>query len=104
MSEDTHGLQCKGRLINLDTESGKRIYGALKESALDGLSIGYTVGEFTRGAALNFSPAILVTSSVTPTSDRPVTGSSLKPILLPSGSSTIIRAAMSLSPTPYGGT
>jgi HK97 family phage prohead protease len=35
MSEDTDGLQCKGRLINLDTESGKRIYGAMKERALD---------------------------------------------------------------------
>ena len=34
MSEDSHGLQCKGRLINLDTESGKRIYGAMKERAL----------------------------------------------------------------------
>jgi HK97 family phage prohead protease len=53
MSEDTHGLQCKGRLINLDTESGKRIYGAMKERALDGLSIGYTVGEFTRGTKPN---------------------------------------------------
>ena len=37
MSEDTHGLQCKGRLINLDTESGKGMYGAMKERALDGL-------------------------------------------------------------------
>ena len=53
MSEDTHGLQCKGRLINLDTENGKRIYGAMKERALDGLSIGYTVGEFTRGTKPN---------------------------------------------------
>jgi hypothetical protein len=24
MSEDTHGLQCKGRLINLDTEDALR--------------------------------------------------------------------------------
>jgi len=53
MSEDTHGLQCKGRLINLDTESGKRIYGAMKENTLDGLSIGYRVGEFTRGTKPN---------------------------------------------------
>jgi len=45
MSEDSHGLQCKGRLINLDTESGKRIYGAMKERALDGLSIGHVVGD-----------------------------------------------------------
>ena len=42
MSQDAHGLQCKGRLINLDAESGKRIYGAMKERALDGLSIGET--------------------------------------------------------------
>jgi hypothetical protein len=53
MSEDSHGLQCKGRLINLETESGKRIYGAMKKRALDGLSIGYTVGEFTRGTKPN---------------------------------------------------
>ncbi|QOG20452.1 HK97 family phage prohead protease [Bradyrhizobium sp. SEMIA] len=53
MSEDTHGLQCKGRLINLDTESGKRIYGAMKEKALDGLSIGYSVGDYVRGTKPN---------------------------------------------------
>jgi hypothetical protein len=27
MSEDSHGLQCKGCLINLGIESGKRIHG-----------------------------------------------------------------------------
>ncbi|WP_407155155.1 HK97 family phage prohead protease [Bradyrhizobium sp. STM 3557] len=53
MSEDSHGLQCKGRLINLDTESGKRIYGAMKEKALDGLSIGYRVGDYVRGTKPN---------------------------------------------------
>ncbi|MGJ5000565.1 HK97 family phage prohead protease [Bradyrhizobium sp. HKCCYLRH2060] len=53
MSEDSHGLQCKGRLINLDTECGKRIYGAMKEKALDGLSIGYRVGDFVRGTKPN---------------------------------------------------
>ncbi|MGJ5149860.1 HK97 family phage prohead protease [Bradyrhizobium sp. HKCCYLR1023] len=53
MSEDNHGLQCKGRLINLDTECGKRIYGAMKEKALDGLSIGYRVGDFVRGTKPN---------------------------------------------------
>ena len=41
MSEDDHGLAVKGRLINLDTERGKTIYGAMKEGVLDGLSIGY---------------------------------------------------------------
>lgn len=49
MSEDTHGLASRGRLINLDTESGKRIYGAMKENALDGLSIGFKAKEFIRG-------------------------------------------------------
>src|SRR5262249_24449047 len=53
MSDDTNGLQCNGRLINLDTESGKRIYGAMKENTLDGLSIGYRAGEFTRGTKPN---------------------------------------------------
>lgn len=41
MSEDSHGLQVKGRLINLDTERGKTVYGAMREGELDGLSIGY---------------------------------------------------------------
>lgn len=53
MSEDAHGLQTKGRLINLDTESGKRIYGAMKENELNGLSIGYRVGDFVRGSKPN---------------------------------------------------
>jgi HK97 family phage prohead protease len=41
MSPDSKGLQVKGRLINLDTDSGKRIYGAMKEGELDGLSMGF---------------------------------------------------------------
>jgi len=49
MSEDSHGLASKGKLINLDTESGKRIYGAMKENALDGLSIGFKAKDFVRG-------------------------------------------------------
>jgi HK97 family phage prohead protease len=49
MSEDTQGLASKGRLINLDTESGKRIYGAMKERELDSLSMGYKAIKFTRG-------------------------------------------------------
>lgn len=53
MSEDTHGLQCKGRLINLDTEHGKRIHGAMKEGELGGLSIGYRAGDFVRGTKPN---------------------------------------------------
>lgn len=50
MSEDSSGLQVKGRLIGLDTERGKVIHGAMKEGELNGLSIGYRAKEFTRGA------------------------------------------------------
>ena len=53
MSEDAHGLECKGRLINLDTESGKRVYGAMKEGALDGLSIGFQPKQVVRGTKEN---------------------------------------------------
>lgn len=41
MAEDSKGLHVRGKLINLDTERGKTVYGAMKEGALDGLSIGY---------------------------------------------------------------
>ncbi len=53
MSEDSHGLQVKGQLINLDTERGKTIHGAMKEGQLDGLSIGYRATDFTRGTKEN---------------------------------------------------
>lgn len=49
MSEDDTGLYVKGRLINLDTERGKTIHGAMKEGALDGMSIGYRAKEFSLG-------------------------------------------------------
>lgn len=49
MSEDDTGLAVKGRLINLDTERGKNIYGAMKEGVLDGISIGYRAKEFALG-------------------------------------------------------
>lgn len=49
MEEDDKGLKVKGRLINLDTERGKSIYGAMKEGVLDGLSIGYKAKEFSWG-------------------------------------------------------
>jgi HK97 family phage prohead protease len=49
MEEDETGLKVRGRLINLDTERGKSIYGAMKEGVLDGLSIGYLAKEFTYG-------------------------------------------------------
>ena len=49
LSEDARGLLVEGRLINLDTERGKTVYGALKEGVLDGLSIGYRAKEFSIG-------------------------------------------------------
>src|SRR5690606_10118706 len=49
LEEDEKGLYVTGRLINLDTENGKRIYGAMKEGVLDGMSIGYRAKEFTLG-------------------------------------------------------
>lgn len=48
LAPDTTGLEGKGRLINLDTESGKRIYGAMKEGELDELSIGYIARAWDR--------------------------------------------------------
>lgn len=47
MAEDSRGLYAEGKLINLDTERGKTVYGALKEGVLDGLSIGYRTKDFT---------------------------------------------------------
>lgn len=49
MSEDDTGLAVKGRLINLDTDRGKQIYGAMREGVLDGISIGYRAKEFAVG-------------------------------------------------------
>lgn len=49
MSEDEKGLNVEGRLINLDTERGKSVYGAMKEGVLDGLSIGFRTKKFTLG-------------------------------------------------------
>ncbi len=49
MEEDEKGLKVEGRLINLDTERGKNIYGAMKEGVLDGMSIGYRAKEFAIG-------------------------------------------------------
>lgn len=43
MSEDTNGLHVKGRLIGLDTEQGKWNYAQLRDGALRGLSIGFSV-------------------------------------------------------------
>lgn len=49
MYEDEKGLYAKGRLINLDTENGKTLYGAMKEGELDRLSIGYVAKDFSYG-------------------------------------------------------
>lgn len=49
MEEDDKGLAVEGRLINLDTERGKNVYGAMKEGVLDGMSIGYRAKEFAIG-------------------------------------------------------
>lgn len=46
MTEDSRGLYAEGKLINLDTELGRTVYGALKEGVLDGLSIGFRAKEF----------------------------------------------------------
>lgn len=47
MREDDRGLYAEGKLINLDTERGKTIYGALSEGVLDGMSIGYKAKSFS---------------------------------------------------------
>lgn len=49
MAEDDTGLVVTGRLINLDTERGRTIHGAMKEGVLDGMSIGYRAKKFTLG-------------------------------------------------------
>lgn len=49
MQEDDTGLLVSGRLINLDTERGKTIHGAMKEGVLDGMSIGYRAKDFSLG-------------------------------------------------------
>jgi HK97 family phage prohead protease len=49
LSEDSKGLQARGHLINLDTENGKRLYGAMKDRQINGMSITYRAKDFTRG-------------------------------------------------------
>jgi uncharacterized protein len=49
MEEDDRGLHVEGKLINLDTDLGKRIYGAMREGVMDGMSIGYRAKKFTLG-------------------------------------------------------
>lgn len=47
MAEDSIGLRVEGKLINLDSEVGKRVHGAMKEGVLDGMSIGFRAKKFT---------------------------------------------------------
>lgn len=49
MREDDTGLYVKGRLLALDTDRGKSIYAAMREGALDGLSIGFVTREAAYG-------------------------------------------------------
>lgn len=53
MTPDAHGLAAKGQLINLDTEHGRRVHGAMKEGELSDLSIGYVPRDFVRGTKPN---------------------------------------------------
>lgn len=49
MEEDARGLYVEGKLSGLDTDIGRRIYGLMKDGALDGLSIGYQVKQYAPG-------------------------------------------------------
>lgn len=53
MEENTKGLKVEGELFALGTEKGQYIYEGLKSGALDGLSIGYRVKDFTQGTKPN---------------------------------------------------
>lgn len=59
MREDDRGLYVKGRLIALDTDRGRSVYAAMREGALDGLSIGYIPREFRPGKSPNGPERIL---------------------------------------------
>lgn len=43
IKSDDHGLYVAGKISNLDTDHGKRIHGLMKDGALKGLSIAYSV-------------------------------------------------------------
>lgn len=49
IAEDSKGLAVEGHLISLDTERGRLIHGAMKEGAIDSLSIGYKTVRSTPG-------------------------------------------------------
>ncbi len=50
MTEDDHGLRCKGRLL-LDVEQAREAYALMKAGELDGLSIGYECTEWEHATA-----------------------------------------------------
>lgn len=51
VEEDSHGLKVAGRIVGLDTETGRYNYALVKEGAMRGLSIGYRVKSATYGKA-----------------------------------------------------
>lgn len=59
ISEDKNGLAVKGRLIGLDTDQGRMNLARMKEGAVGGLSIGYSIpaGGYRRGSGKNGEPA-----------------------------------------------
>lgn len=59
VSEDKNGLAVKGRLIGLDTDQGRMNLARLKEGAVGGLSIGYSIppGGYRRGSGKNGEPS-----------------------------------------------
>lgn len=53
MEENAKGLKVEGELFAMTTERGQYIYEGLKAGAIDGLSIGYRVKEYTLGTKPN---------------------------------------------------
>jgi HK97 family phage prohead protease len=56
IKEDEKGLRVEGKLSALDTDHGKRIYSLMKDGALKGLSIAYSIPE--GGAIINRKAAV----------------------------------------------
>jgi len=54
MAEDSKGLHVEGRLAGMDTETGRYNAALVRDGALRGLSIGYTIGQ--NGVAYGKSP------------------------------------------------
>jgi HK97 family phage prohead protease len=48
MYEDDHGLFCRGRIFDIDTDRARATYTAMVEGELDGLSIGFNTRKFER--------------------------------------------------------